>query len=217
MRKMGIGSRAGVFALMFLCSGLLGCGQEQETVSDNYITMEEVLSGEVSENVIPVEAQIATVLTLDIPENFRASLDNTENKQTYVSEMAEDHSYICYLRTDCEEGIDYLQYSQEDYASALSADLGVDVTIDSLLRENEQGYEKLTITMHYTSEDISYETTEYIYFTERYNFSVVYAMDTRADWADRFMQSAETITLKNTVMMMEEREAEDEETVSSNG
>lgn len=216
MRRKIIESRVGIFALLLLCSGIIGCGKEQETVSDNYITMEEVLSGEVSENVIPVEAQIATVLTLDIPENFRASLDNTENNQTYVSEMAGDHSYICYLRTDSEEGINYLEYSQEDYEAALSEDLGLEVTIDSMSRENEQGYEKLTIAMHYTSGDISYETTEYIYYTERYIFSVVYAMDTRADWTNRFMQSAETITLKNTVMMMEERE-EDEETVSSNG
>lgn len=184
---------------------LTGCGKvnEEESISENGITVAEEIASGVSENVIPIEATVAIELKFDVPSRFRASKSNTENNQTYVSENDNDNSYICYIRQDKDRDMDYTKLTEDDFRVALEQQLETQVQIISTELKQINGYDETVITLTYTRDDVKYNVTECIFITEKYLFTVVYAMDNTASWGRDFENSRNSIVLESTLTQME--------------
>lgn len=181
---------------------LTGCAKEQ-TISENGISVAEEIAEGVSENVIPQEAKVMVRLTFDVPSRFRPAQGNTELKQAYVSENPNDNSYISYIRQDRDVEVDYSVLTKEDYQKALESQLQTQVQMQSSETRTIEGYEELTLQFTYTLDEVKYHVTECIFFTEKYIFTIVYAMDNNASWSRDFQNSRNSIVLENTIHQME--------------
>ena len=193
-----------ILLLMTLTLGLTACtSKEPETASENIMTVADEFAEGVSEDVIPIEATMAIELKFDVPSQFRASKSNTDYNETYVSENVNDNSYICYIRQDKDDLADYKLLTEEDYKKAIEQQLDTEITINSMEHANYDEYDKTILDLTYTRNNVKYEVTEFIFITEKYLFTVVYAMDSNAYWQKEFQQSMESIKIENTISLME--------------
>lgn len=201
-------NRVKMITLLMIIGALLSaCGTtEDNTVSGNSMTVAEEIALGVSEDIIPVEATVAIELQLQIPDKFRASKSNTENNKTFVSENVDDNSYICYIRQEKDERADYSKLTEENYREALEQQLETEVNISSIEQSELNGYEETILNLTYSRNNVNYEVRECIFITERYLFTVVYAMDTKVNWRKQFDQSMDSIALESTLSLMKNGE-----------
>ena len=196
-----------ILILLTVTIGLTACGKkEPETASENTMTVADEFAEGVSEDVVPIEATMAITLTFDVPQQFRPSKSNTDNNETYVSENVNDNSYICYIRQDKDNLADYKLLTEEDYKKAIEQQLDTEITINSMEQTNYDAYDETILDLTYTRNNVKYEVTEFIFITEKYLFTVVYAMDSNAYWQREFQQSMESIKIENTISLMESEE-----------
>lgn len=172
-------------------------GTNDSSVSS--MTLAEEMAGDISENVVPMEATIYTKIEFNIPDGMVEDTDNTDTKAFYLSASSNDLSFVAYQRRDNSGKITYDTMTEEDFKSAFLDQLGVSPNIRSFDKEIKDGYFKISINLGYSVAGIGYACNEYIFVTDEYIFTVTYCQDSRTDWHDAFKNSVDSISLVSVV------------------
>lgn len=181
-----------------LCSGC-GLSGNNMSSSNNQLTVSEEIALEISENVVPVEAMEYSFLQYQIPYGFIAANDNNDHQATFVSEAEGDLSYICYIRQNREDGVNYMTMDTETFRSALSYNCGTDVTVDECTQEDLEEWDQVRVVYHYIVDGVSRKVWQYFFITDKYVFNMVYVQVGDANWESEYQTSAQSIVLQSIV------------------
>lgn len=184
-----------IAAFMILVLIFTGCGNK--SVSDNVVTMADEMATEISENAVPVEAAYYSSVSFDIPEGMVPSEENTDVKAFYLAEPSDDYSFISYQRRDNIGNITYDTMSLDDFRNAFIDQIGVSPRIMTFIREDKGKYSKISIDVNYSVTGIDYTCNEYVFITDKYIITLVYCLDEKFDWKEKYDRSVKSISVES--------------------
>ena len=195
---------------------LAGCGKKQEemTPESSNLTVSDEIAEIENEEVVPEEAKKYTAVSFNIPEGLSPQETNTDTEAYYLSDTVEDLSYIAYSRNA--KPINYKDVTKDDYEESFLKKYAVDPEFDEFVELQKDDYTRTKIVMRYTFGRTTFVTTEYIFVTDSYVFTISYCLDKKSDKAESFEDSAESMTLISVVSSVSDNEVPGIE-VSANG
>ena len=206
---------------------MAACGKKEKTgttASQNSLSVSEEIAQSVSEDVIPVEATQYSSVSFDIPEGFVRDDKSTDSVSYYFNNQIDDLSYIVYGKA--EKPDDYQELTEDKFKEEFCEEYGVSVAFVDFEKQVKDDYYRIVMTYSYSFGKTNYITTEYLFVTDTYLFTVAYCKDTSAnsneqsDTGKLFENSAQSLTLVSVVNTVSDNEVEGtdvtDETVSGN-
>lgn len=195
---------------------LTGCQQAQEgTASSDSISMADEIAQGVSEDAVPMEAKRYTTVSFTIPDGMVPDSSNTVNECYFISEKLDDLSYITYSRNDVFDADWYYNLTEDVYKESFSNNVDAQFNITSFVKSIREDYSRIVISMQYKREGIDFNVKEYIFVTENYLFTIVYAEDARNHWINQFNLSQASLTLESVISSISDNTASDLEVTNS--
>lgn len=171
-------------------------GSKKESPDIGKSVSDEIADG-ISEDAVPVEATIYSSVSFNLPEGYAPDEDNTEELAYYFNDEIDDLSYIAYSKN--KSTVDYDNMQEGDYADAFLAQYNVNINFIEFEKQIKEDYYRIRMVYDYSFGDIDYRTTEYLFVTDNYTFTVSFCWDKSSTRTNQFSSAEKSLSLVSVI------------------